>query len=117
MLVDSVGHRFPLSVQPEMTLAIGVERRPDQAVEEDYENRHDGDAEHDARKIPRDRHVGDVCAEAMGGEMVVPPGCDFRDDAGVPRAARGRDGTGYVIGEDPWQDRDPPPLPAVKMEV
>ena len=40
---------------------------------------------------------------------------DLGHDAGVPGAARGGDGAGDVVGEDPGQDDPAPPLPAAHV--
>ena len=67
---------FPLAE----AFAEGIERPPQQPVEQSDENAHHGDAEHDAREIAalgRSRNIG---SEPRGGEMSVAPARDLGDD-------------------------------------
>src|SRR5437016_2068650 len=105
------------SAKPQAAFAEGIERPPEQTVEQSYQNAHDGDAEHDARKIAGFRGLGDVGTEPRGGEMGVAPACDFGDNGSVPSAAGGGDGAGDVVGEDAGQHDLDPPSPAVQMQA
>src|SRR5665213_1546581 len=96
--------RYPWSAEPQTTLAEGIERPPEQAVEERHQNTHHGDAEHDPREVTGRRCDSYIGAEARGRQMGVAPACDFRHDRGVPRSARRRDGAGDVIGKNAGQD-------------
>ena len=52
------------SIEAEAALGQAIERPPEQAVEGDDEDRHHGDAEHDARIVAGRGGLGDVGAEA-----------------------------------------------------
>ena len=84
-----------------MAFAIGIERSPQQAVEQGNENAHHANAQHHARKIPGFGGLRDIGTKPRRRQLGIAPGGDFRDNAGVPRAARGGDSAGDVIGKMP----------------
>src|SRR5208283_931071 len=104
------------SIEPRPAFRIGIERPPHQTIRSDDKNRHDGDAERDARKIAGRRHARDVGAKAPAIELGRPPTDHLGDDAGVPRPTRCGDGAGHIIGKDPRQHHVAPPAPAVDPE-
>src|SRR5712671_7202103 len=108
---------FPCSAEAEATLSEGIERPPEQPVEERHQNAHDGDAENDPREVTgfcRSCYIG---TETGGRQMDVAPACDFGDDRGIPRSAGCGDGPRDVIGENPRQDDFHPPPPAPEVEA
>src|ERR1700691_1337791 len=107
----------PGSAEAKTTFSEGIERPPEQSVEERHQNAHDGDAENDPREVTGLGGLGDVGAEAAGRQMGVAPACDFRDDGGVPRSAGGGDGPCDVIGENAGQHDLYPPPPSPKVEA
>src|SRR6267378_6018925 len=78
----------PLSAEAKTTLSEGIERPPEQPVEERHQNTHDGDAENDPREVTGFRRCCYVGAKARYRQMRVAPTRDFRDDGGIPRSAR-----------------------------
>src|SRR5262249_9158878 len=76
------------SVEPEATFGETIERPPQQPVDQHHEQRHHADAQHDARIVAGLRRFGDIGAEPGGLELDIAPIGHFRNDAGVPRAAR-----------------------------
>src|SRR6267378_6430716 len=78
----------PLSAEAKATLSEGIERPPEQPVEERHQNAHDGDAENDPREVTGFRRRCYIGAETARRQMGVTPARDFRDDGGIPRSAR-----------------------------
>src|SRR5258708_1895006 len=78
---------FSGSPEAKAPLSEGIERSPEQSVEQRDEHTHDGNAENDPREVTGFRRLGNIGAETCGGQMGVAPACDLRDDRGVPRAS------------------------------
>src|SRR4029077_10039788 len=114
----NVEHGLSLnSSKAETPFPEGVERSPDQPVEKRHQYAHDGNAEHDPRKIAglrRKRYIG---AESLRRQVGIAPARDLRNDGCVPRSSRGSDRAGDVIGENAGQYGLDPPAPALEMET
>src|SRR6516162_4080410 len=67
-----------------MTFAEGVERPPQQPIEQCHQDAHDGDAEHDAWKVAGLGCLCDIGTEPLRRQMGVAPACDFGNDRGIP---------------------------------
>ena len=102
---------------PELAFRVEIEWTPEGAIDDNDEEAHHRDAEHDAVKIAGLGLLGNIGAESVGAQMLVAPGCDLGDDAGIPRAARGGDRAGDVIGQHRGQRDAPPPQPAAHAEI
>src|ERR1700693_1770272 len=108
---------FSWSAETKTALAEGVERPPQQPVEERHQNAHDGDPQNDARKITGFRRRSNIGTKTRGRQMSVAPACHFRDDGGIPRPARRGDGAGDVVRENAGQDHLCPPPPSPEVEA
>ena len=102
-------HRRYSSGQGEAPLRIGVHRPPQQAIEQNDEGRHHDDPQHHPGHIPLRRRIRDIGTQPVRFELRVAPGGHFRDNRGIPAAARCGDRPGDVIGENPRKDDTPPP--------
>src|SRR6185437_2647337 len=101
----------------EAALGKGVEPAPEQPVEQSDDDRHDGDAEHDAREIALVGGFSDIGADAVRRHSLILPSHIFGDDRGVPRAAGGGDRAGEVIRRHAGQHHVAPPAPAADAQV
>ena len=63
------------------------------------------------------RGLTDEGAQARGHQGLAPPGHHLGDDAGVPRAARGRDGPGDETRKNCRQVQPPPQQPASEAQI
>ena len=113
--LSSVPWRISL-LETEAPFGETVERPPHQAIAGHDHERHDADAQHDARIVAGSACFGDVGAEAGGLELGVAPARHLGDDAGVPRAARRGERAGDVVRQDPGQDDLAPPLPGAQAK-
>src|SRR5882672_6947389 len=107
----------PLSAEAKATLSEGIERPPEQPVEERHQNAHDGDAENDPGEVTGFRRRCYIGTETGGRQMVIAPTRDFGDDRGIPRSARGGDGACDVVRKNPGQDDFHPPPPSPQVEA
>src|SRR3984957_14577795 len=105
------------SAKSKTALSEGVERPPQQPVEERHQNAHDGDPENHAREIAGFGRSGNIGTDTVSRQMGVAPTRHFRDDGGVPRSARRGDGARDVIREDAGQDDFYPPSPSPEMKA
>ena len=115
---DGGVHATPL-LQPSVRRRsrIGVERPPQQAVEQHDEAGHHRHAQHDARHVALVGRLGDIGAQTVRRQLRVTPGRHLGDDGGVPGAARGGDRAGDVVGEDARDHHLAPPQPAADAEI
>src|SRR5690349_21228450 len=97
------------SREAEPAFRVVVERPPQKAVDQHHEQTHGDDAEHDAMEITRRRRLRDVRAEPARLHFGAAPAREFRNDRGVPRAARRSDGAGHVERQDRRQRELAPP--------
>src|SRR5262249_17832619 len=102
------------SAETQAALAEGVERPPEQTIEQCHKDTHRGDPEYDPGNVAGHRCGGNIGAKPVGCQMLVAPACNLRDNRGVPGASRSRDRTGDVIGENARQDHLDPPAPSPK---
>src|SRR5271166_2926596 len=116
-LVGSSIYLSLTSAEAKPALAEGIEPPPDQPVEQRDQHAHDGDAEHDTRKVAGLGRPGDIGTKARRRQMGVTPARDLRDNGGVPGTAGGGDGAGDVVGEDAGQDHLDPPAPALEVKA
>src|SRR5580765_4815885 len=81
----------------ELAFGVAIERTPKHAIDDDDEQAHHRDAEHDAVKIAGFGLLRNIGAEPVGSQVLVAPGRDLGDDAGVPRTAGSCDCARHVI--------------------
>src|SRR5271169_4063212 len=86
-----------------------IERAPQQPVDADDEERHDGDSKRNSRIIPGLRHARDVRTETHAVELRRAPAHRLRNDACVPCAPGCRDGACDVVGKYAGQYDVAPP--------
>src|SRR6516165_2412704 len=87
----------PGSTKSEFALGEQIEWTPQQAIDDDHIEAHDGDAEHDAMHVAGIGLLGNISAEPLGFEVRIAPGRHLGNDAGVPRAAGRGNRAGHVI--------------------
>src|SRR6185437_457641 len=97
------------STETDAALAERIEWPPQQPVEQRHHDAHDRDTENDAREVAGCGGGRDIGAEPLGDQVRVAPVRHLGHDRGVPRPARGGDGSGDVIGQDARQDDFDPP--------
>ena len=78
------------SAKPELAFGVEVEWTPKGAIDDHDEEAHHRDAEHDPVKIAGLGLLRNISAEPVGLQVLVAPGSDLGDDAGVPGTAAKR---------------------------
>src|SRR4029077_16388615 len=109
--------QFKNLADPELAFRVEIEWTPKDAIDDHDEEAHHRNAEHDPVKIAGFGLLGNISAEPVGLQMLVAPGSDLGDDAGVPRTARSRDCAGHIIGQHRRQRDAPPPQEAAHPEI
>src|SRR6202163_2822030 len=87
-------YRSAWSVELELPFRQVIQAAPEDAIDDNDEERHDHDTEIDRRLVALLGHLCNVRTQAVGNELVVTPGCNLGDDAGVPRSTRRGQRTG-----------------------
>src|ERR1700687_1798562 len=86
----------PYSSEPK-TLGKRIERAPNHAIERDDEDRHHGDAKHNARVVAVLGGLRNERAQSVRLELGVAPARDLRHNACIPRAARSRQRSRHIV--------------------
>src|SRR5262249_11259913 len=97
---DSPGALRSPSADAELALGARVQRAPEDAVQRDDEQAQHHGTEHRALEVACTRGIGNIRTQSVRGQRLLAPAGDLRDDARVPRTARGRDGPGHVERKD-----------------
>src|SRR5260370_3519109 len=103
-----------LSFQLEARGGQAVEAPPKQAIDEHHDRRHNERRSQQHIEAAGVAGAADGAAETRGRNNPSLKGKIFRDDAGVPRAARCGYHAGDEVRKNPWQDEVAPAIPGAE---
>src|SRR5580692_4170071 len=77
-------------------LGVVVQGTPEKPIDDDDEQAHCADPQNNAVKVSGRGRLGDVGAQASRLDLGIPPGGQFGDDGGIPRATGSGDRAGHI---------------------
>src|SRR5271167_3203579 len=106
-----------LSGKSIFALGVVIQGTPEQPIDDDDEQAHGAYPQDDAVKISGRGCLRDVGAQSSRLDLRIPPGGQFGDYRGIPRAAGSGDGAGHIERQNRRQGNLTPPQPTRDSKI